>query len=224
MSFPRTSRRPPLLAFVGLGFAGIFIVLASSLNPVAPTATVGLPTLPVGLRSTAAAGLPSPTEGKPTATPDSSIALVPVTSFRSAWTSTDAAEVAAVAAGTSARYGALEVLAAGSAATLLAIGVDALQPHPAVVAVDDDTTLKADLAAHPDRLGFLPLPDVDPSVRALGWGDLALFGVHRLATLEGWPLRLELPAGTVPATTQPYDPSTAWTLVAGGDISLDGQV
>src|SRR6185369_4943523 len=52
----------------------------------------------------------------------------------------------------------------------------------------------------------------------------SLFGVHRLATLDGWPLRLGLPPGTVPATTHPYDPATAWTLVAGGDINLDGQV
>src|SRR5258706_51637 len=47
---------------------------------------------------------------------------------------------------------------------------------------------------------------------------------RRLATLEGWPLRIQPRPGTVPATVQPYAPATAWTLVAGGDINLDGQV
>jgi hypothetical protein len=224
VSFRRTSRRPPLVAVVGLGVAGVFIALAASLYPLAPEPTHGLPTLPIGLLSASPGGESSPGDGGPSPTPDSSIALVPVTSFRTGWTSTDATEVAAVAAGKSSRYKALEILATGSAATLLAVGVNTLQPHPAVIAAEDSTALRNDLTAHADRLGFLPLADVDPSVRALAWGDLSLFGVHRLATLEGWPLRLGLPPGTVPATTQPYDPATAWTLVAGGDINLDGQV
>jgi poly-gamma-glutamate capsule biosynthesis protein CapA/YwtB (metallophosphatase superfamily) len=224
VSFRRPSRRPPILAALGLIAAGVFIALAASLNPALPDASRGLPTLPPGLRSSTPDGEPSPGDGGPSPTPDSSIVLVPVTSFRAAWTSTDAAEVAATAAGKSSRYKAVEVLASSSAATLLAVGVNTLRPHPAVILADDAARLKADLRAHPTRLGFLPVADVDPSVRALAWGGLSLFGVHRLATLEGWPLRLRLPPGTVPATTHPYDPATAWTLVAGGDINLDGQV
>lgn len=198
-------------------------MLAASLNPTTPEASQALPTLPVGILASPG-DEPSATDVGPSPTPDSSIAIVPVTSFRAAWSSTDAKEVAAVATGKSQRYGALEVLATNPAATLLLVGVNPLQPHPAVVLADDAATLKADLRAHPNRLAFLPLADVDPSVRALAWGELSLFGVDRLATLDGWPLRLGLPPGSVPATTHPYDPADAWTLVAGGDINLDGQV
>ena len=224
MSFRRTSRRRPLLAFAGLVGAGVFIALAASLNPIAPEATRGLPTLPVGLRSASPGVEPSPSDVGPSPTPDSSIAIVPVANFRAAWTSTDAAEVASVVAGRSTRYKAVEVLADDSEATLAAIGVSTLRAGLKVLLADGAARLRADLSAHGDRLGFLPLADVDPSVRALAWGNLSLFGVHRLATLEGWPLRVQLPPGTVPATVQPYDPATAWTLVAGGDINLDGQV
>lgn len=226
MSLRRPSRRPPTLAVLGLIAVGVFVALAASLNPGLPDASHGLPTLPVGLRSVSPAEEPSPSDvaSNPSPTPDSSIAIVPVTSFRSAWVSTDAAEVATVAAGTSQRYRVVEVIAAGSEATLLAVGVNTLETGLAVTLAEDAATLKADIAAHPDRLGFLPLADVDSSVRALAWGGVSLFGVHRLATLEGWPLRLRLTLGTVPATTDSYDPATAWTVAAGGDINLDGQV
>jgi len=225
MGLRRPSRRPPVLAAIGLVVAGVFVALAASLNPGLPDASRPLPTLPVGLRaSPGGEASPGDVGGGPSATPDTRVAIVPVTSFRSGWTSTDATEVAAVAAGRSQRYAAIEVLADGSADTLAAVGVGAARVSTAIVIAKDGATLRADLAAHRNRLGFLPLADVDPSVRALAWGGLSLFGVHRLATLEGWPLRLQLPPGTVPATTSPYDPATAWTLVAGGDINLDGQV
>ena len=223
MSFRRTSRRRPLLAFAGLVAAGVFIALAASLNPIAPEATHALPTLPIGFGSAPPSGEPSPSGEAPSPTPDSSIAIVPVTSFRAAWSSSNATEVAAVVAGTSSRYAAVEVLAANADATLAAIGL-ATGANPRVILAADAATLRGNLTAHPDRLGFLPVGDVDPSIRALAWGGLSLFGVHRLATLDGWPLRVQLPPGTVPATAQPYDPATAWTLVAGGDINLDGQV
>ncbi len=223
MSFRRTSRRRPLLAFAGLVAAGVFIALAASLNPIAPEATHALPTLPVGLGSSLPSGAPSSSVDSPSPSPDTSIAIVPVTSFRAGWGSTDAIEVAAVATGKSSRYASIEVLAANAEATLAAIGL-ASGANPRVIQAADAPTLRGHLASHPNRLGFLPVADVDPSVRALAWDDLSLFGVRRLATLEGWPLRIQLPPGTVPATVQSYDPATAWTLVAGGDINLDGQV
>jgi poly-gamma-glutamate synthesis protein (capsule biosynthesis protein) len=66
--------------------------------------------------------------------------------------------------------------------------------------------------------------EVMPGVRTLSWDGLSLFGVDRVASLEDWPLAiLEMPvvAARRPATEMTYDPSTAWTLVAGGDILLD---
>lgn len=223
MGLRRPSRRPPLIAAFGLVVAGVFVALAASLNPGLPGARRPLPTLPIGLRASPGEAS-APSGGGPSATPDSSIAIVPVTSFRASWSSTNGTEVAAAAAGTSTRYAALEVLVAGSDATLRAVGVDPLGANPGVILAKDAATLRTDLTAHPTRLGFLPLAEVDPSVRALAWAGLSLFGVHRLATLDGWPLRLQLQPGTVPASTDSYDPATAWTLVAGGDINLDGQV
>jgi poly-gamma-glutamate synthesis protein (capsule biosynthesis protein) len=58
---------------------------------------------------------------------------------------------------------------------------------------------------------------VGPSVRALAWGSKSLFGVGRVKSLASWPLTARLVGPATPA----YDPSAAWTLVAGGDILLD---
>ena len=80
------------------------------------------------------------------------------------------------------------------------------------------------MAAHRDRLGFLLADDVDPSVRALGWEGRTLFGGERVTSLRAWPLLVTFtyPAGGGPSPAlTPYDPSLAWTLVAGGDIMLD---
>ena len=56
-------------------------------------------------------------------------------------------------------------------------------------------------------------------MRALSWGNDALFGGDRVKSLAAWPLHatLQVPQGQAPA----YDPKQAWTMVAGGDILLD---
>ena len=150
---------------------------------------------------------------------------MPVTSFRAAWTETSATEVWAVIAGASKRYTAVEVVAEQlrevSAALRLAAGP--LDPTRLIQA-PDATTLRTDLAAHRDRLGFLLVDDVDPSVRALGWEGKTLFGGDRVRSLVAWPLQamFTYPAGGAPARpATAYDPARAWTLVAGGDIMLD---
>jgi len=228
VSFRRTGPRPSLLAFLGFVAAIAFIFLASSLGgpdlPVA-SATAGYPTLPADLRSLLPGGAEASTEPGGQATPAiGAIAIVPVTSFRNPWASTSAAEVANVVAGRSSRYAAVEVTQDEAALVLQAIAVPTSAAGSRVIVASDAATLRADLAAHPDRLGFLASSDVDPSVRALGWDGLTLFGVQRVATLDGWPLTIAPPPGTVPATATPYDPATAWTLVAVGDINLDGGV
>jgi hypothetical protein len=221
------SSRSSFLALFGVVGAVVFILLASSLEPEGPAGSQGPPTLPagLGLRSLAPSPAESPAEASiEPGTGIAGIAVVPVTSFRAAWQSTDATDVAAVLAGASRRYASIEVLAEGSEATLLALGVNGSAPVQHVIRAETLAAFRSDLAAHPDRLGFLPLGDVDPSVRALDWDDDSLFGVRRLATLDGWPLRIPPGQGTVPASEATYDPATAWTLVAGGDINLDGQV
>jgi hypothetical protein len=225
----------PVVAFLGVvGVVG-FILVASSIGgpDVAPSDSTA-DTLPIGLGSfpvrapDSESGTPGDTDaGSPTAqpTPDhADLFFVPMTSFRNPWASTSADEVAAVLRGASPRYTALEFARPEAEAELEVLGIREAGTSSRVAYAPDAATLRADLDAHPDRLGFLPIDDVDPSVRALAWDGDSLFGIRRLATLDGWPLRITpTPAGyAFPATT--YDPATAWTLVAGGDINLDGGV
>ena len=82
----------------------------------------------------------------------------------------------------------------------------------------DYSKLSDDLATNSKRLAFLRADVIGPEVRALAWGDTALFGVGRVNDLEDWPLSARLPP---PAAADVFDPSAAWTLFAGGDIMLD---
>ena len=84
--------------------------------------------------------------------------------------------------------------------------------------MEDRAALAADLTKSGKRLAFLRADAVGPDVRALAWGDIALFGVGRVRSLADWPLRAALP---LPATGDGFDPATTWTLFAGGDILLD---
>jgi len=216
--------RQSFLALFGVVGAVAFIVLASSLGPDLPAATAGPATLPIGLGSRPPGATEGADAGSPVASAgvlDTREALVPVVGFRSTTEATDAAEVAAINAGTSPRYTSIELPADVEGPAAAVLGLPSPAVHVRIAA--DAAALRRDLAAHADRLGFLPASAVDPSVRGLAWGNLALFGVHRLATLDGWPLLLPAPAGEIPAGAG-YDPATAWTLVAAGDINLDGQV
>ena len=146
------------------------------------------------------------------------VAIVPVTQFRTGRAAVLAADVKGIATGAS-PYDALVLVERDADAILKELGVtrSALGTH--LVTVPSAKVLSADLAKHRTRLGFLRADEVTAAVRALAWGSKALFGVGRVDTLAMWPLtaRLEIPDGSVPA----YDPSEAWTLVAGGDIMLD---
>ncbi|MEO8462585.1 MAG: CapA family protein [Chloroflexota bacterium] len=148
-------------------------------------------------------------------------ALVPVTNFRAPWISVSAEEVRATADGTSTRFEAIEVVESVPAILLAMLsGIT----NPQLVIAPDAASLREDLAAHPNRLGFLFADEIDPSVEALGWDDRAMFGEGRVKSLEDWPLMVVRTylAGAVPETPAvQYDPARAWTLVAGGDIMLD---
>ncbi len=127
-------------------------------------------------------------------------------------------EVAAVLAGTSKRYDAVELVAAEAAPILAALGLAPPSDASRLVRAADAATLARDLARNGKLLAFLRADAVTPAVRALAWGDAALFGVDRVKTLAGWPLNALLPA---PDVGTAFDPSTTWTLFAGGDILLD---
>jgi poly-gamma-glutamate synthesis protein (capsule biosynthesis protein) len=149
---------------------------------------------------------------------------VPVTDFRAPWTETSAEEVIAALAGTSERYDAIEVVEAQRFKVLAALGLGLPGEGAAFILAPDVATLRADLAASRTRLAFLLVDEVDPSVRALGWEGSFLFGGERVATAADWPLQATFTAGageTPDVPTARYNPATAWTLVAGGDILLD---
>jgi poly-gamma-glutamate capsule biosynthesis protein CapA/YwtB (metallophosphatase superfamily) len=221
----RLGPRAPLFALVAVAAVAVIALLAGPLGSgssgspaLSPTITHA--SIPLGGSAPPGSKSPLPTSSQPTAVLGA-IPIVPVTSFRAPWQSTDATEVTAVLAGKSSRYGAVEVLAGEAAAVLGAVGAKPTASGPHFVTALNVATLRRDLASHRDRLGFMRAGDIDPSVRALAWGGVSLFGVDRVATIGAWPLAIAAAAGSASA---PYDPATAWTLVAGGDINLDGSV
>ena len=115
------------------------------------------------------------------------IAIVPVTNFRSGRVATKAAEVAGIATGAS-PYGGLVLVQADADGILAALQLSraALGAHLTTVATP--AALAASLALHRTWLGVLRADEVVPSVRALAWGTKALFGEGRVATLAAWPL------------------------------------
>ena len=135
---------------------------------------------------------PDPTPSEATATPASpadlaDVPVVPVTNFRATPTSTSAQELKAVLAGTSDRYTALELVGSEADAILSALGADRPSDPARLVLAADAKTLAADLAKNRKRLAFLRADAVGPEVRALAWGDSALFGVDRLKELTPRP-------------------------------------
>jgi hypothetical protein len=166
-----------------------------------------------------------PTSAPPTAGPASpaptiraDVAIVPATQFRTTRTATDRAEVAAILAGTSRRYEALELDAADADAILAALDLTAPADPARLVLAPDAATVTKDLAKHRKRLAFLRASAVTPAVRALAWGKATLFGTGRVRDLAAWPLTVSLPPEEDGAT---FDPAATWTLFAGGDILLD---
>ena len=208
-----------VLAAVPLGLVG---------GPAGPSPTPGSAAAEPTARATTAAaasatvdaGTPAPTAAPTPATPPpfTDVPIVPVTNFRATPTSTTLKEVKAVLAGTSSRYKALELISGEADAILAALGV----PRPAdatrLALAPDEAALAADITRIGKRLAFLRADAVGPEVRALGWGDAALFGVDRVKDLGVWPLTARLPA---PAAAEAFDPATTWTMFAGGDIMLD---
>lgn len=230
-----TRVRPNALGFV-LGASVVAIVVATSTG-IGGTFLGATPSSPQPSSSDVSAASvsasPSPESRTPAPTPAvAGVPIVPVTDFRAAWDNVDPAELAPILAGISDRYAALELVAADAPAIEAALHVGQSADPARLVLAPDAPTLRADLAAHRDRLAFLRASEVDPTVRALAWQGTSLFGVHRVATFDGWLLSIQVPAR---ASAQPpgaaetlggpaYDPATAWTIVAGGDIMLDRRV
>jgi Bacterial capsule synthesis protein PGA_cap len=161
----------------------------------------------------------APTAAPPSPTVTAAVSIVPVAQFRTTRTSTNHDEVAAVLAGKSSRYEALELVGGDATAILAALDLDEPgDPSRLILAADADT-LATDLAAHRKRLGIVRADEVTAGVRALAWGKTALFGSDRVRDVGDWPLTASL---DVPADgSRTFDPSATWTMFAGGDILLD---
>jgi poly-gamma-glutamate capsule biosynthesis protein CapA/YwtB (metallophosphatase superfamily) len=232
--------RRPLLVVLGLIAIAIALPVSGGQLGIVGTASIA-PSQAAGSGPAAAAsgpsqtpgGTPAPSSGAPSATPGgtpapaptptpgtiiAAVPIVPVTNFRSTATSTARREVQATLAGTSARYDALELVGDEADAILAELQVDRPALASRLILADDDKALASDLTEDRKRLAFLRADAVEPAVRALAWGDDALFGVGRVKKLADWPLMARLPA---PAAADAYDPATTWTLFAGGDIMLD---
>jgi len=149
---------------------------------------------------------------------DGDVAIVPVTSFRSADTTVKGSDVRAMADGGQA-FDHLVLTEADADGMLAALKVDRAVLGDTLKIVKSPEALAKRLASQRGDLGFLRADEVGPSVRALSWGNDALFGADRVSSLASWPLHatLQVQDGEAPA----YDPAKAWTMVAGGDILLD---
>ena len=228
LSRPRRGRAP-LVAIGLLAVVAVAVPIAAGWTSRPIPSAIASPeasgTAPVVGGAPSPAG-PSPTPRITPTGPEPPLrrAVVPVTQFRTPWTNTTRDEVLAVLDGTSERYAALELVADDADEILYQLGTTRPADATRLVEAADGAALAADLAAHRDRLALLRADEVTPGVRVLTWNGLALFGVGRITSLDDWPLAiLEMPivAARRPATELPYDPSEAWTLVAGGDILLD---
>jgi hypothetical protein len=212
-----------LVVGVGSGLVGSSAPSASPGGPIGqaptPTAAASTPTAP-----TASASPSAPPESPPPTTPTTitDVPIVPVTQFRTTRERVGHDDVAAVLAGTSKTYEALELVAADADAILAALGEGRPAKATQLILARDVATLTKDLAAHRKRLAFLRADAVGPAVRALAWGNKGLFGVGRVKAIGDWGLtaRLEVPDSPA-AGAAAFDPAQTWTLVAGGDIMLD---
>ncbi len=204
---------PVALASVSAGATAATSPVAASQAPSTASSAASQPPSPAAPSSP-----PPPTVASSPAVGVGTVeAIVPVTQFRTTFASTSAAEVSSVLAGTSQRYDAIELVASEADTILGALGVARPAVSSRLVLAANATALGKDLAAHRKRLAFVRAADVSPGMRALGWGNAALFGVGRVARLGDWSLKARLPKSAARA----YDPARAWTLVAGGDILLD---
>jgi Bacterial capsule synthesis protein PGA_cap len=221
--------RLPVLVIAGLLLVGIAVPMSggelgfggtASVPPQPSASPIGAVATP-SVTPTASATpeiTPSPTV-TPSPTPGTvETAIVPVTQFRAAATATNRKELADVLAGSSKRYDALTLVDDEADAILAALGVDRPSDPKRLVLAKDAATLSRSLAKNRKRLAFMRAADVTPAVRALAWGDRALFGVDRVTKADDWRLRADLPAR---AGEVAFDPAATWTMFAGGDILLD---
>jgi poly-gamma-glutamate capsule biosynthesis protein CapA/YwtB (metallophosphatase superfamily) len=225
-------RRLPLFLVVGLVALAIAVPVSGGLlgfgaSPSAVPATSEQAVAQPSSAPTAAApaSSESPVTTDPPETPAptpvfADVAIVPVAHFRSTRTSTDREEVEAVLAGRSTRYRALELVERDADAILAALDMTRPAESRHLILVKDAKTLKRHLAKNRKRLAIIRADEVTAGVRALAWGKRSLFGVDRVRDAADWRLFAHLPDADRDGRDA-FDPTTTWTMFAGGDVLLD---
>jgi len=167
--------------------------------------------------SAAPSGASGDPAGSPTLSPtsDTRSPLIPVAGYRSTLTALTSVGLARLteAAG-KLPITKLVLIAPESTAILAALGLSATAIAPRLTLVADRVALKAALAADEKAAGFVRLAAIEPALRTLTWEGAAIVGVYRVASLDEWPLRAELPVDpSIPtewlAGPLAYDPATA---------------
>jgi poly-gamma-glutamate synthesis protein (capsule biosynthesis protein) len=181
----------------------------ASQNPQASPAGTGSGT--PGAEATPGSGSPRPSfTGGPVGAVQ--MPVVPVVGFWSTETGMTTAELAAAFQGAD---------ATGRKAVLVADDADAIAAALGVSLADSvqraGNAEKARKAVSNGAIGLLLANDVDPSVRALSLDGKALFGEDRIADIAEWPLNASIAA----PLDRAWNPSTTWTLLAGGDMFMD---
>jgi poly-gamma-glutamate synthesis protein (capsule biosynthesis protein) len=192
---------------------GVPFFVIGALAPARPDGGTATSPSPSG-SSTNAAGSPGATDGSqgpsPTAAPVA-MPIVPVVAFWSDEDTISLAELKRALRGRSETYRRVVVPRGDRDAIAAALDVT-IPARVREVGVGGLANAVRDGA-----LGVMRLTDVGPAVRALAIDDVAAFGVDRAASLEDWPVRIEV------ADVRPrdVDPAATWTMVAAGDILLD---
>ena len=204
-------KRLPLVTVVALLAATVAITVGFAAgSPTASPAPTGTALARVPQASPTESIEPAPPTPPPDPTPTptdtplplADVPIVPVTQFRTTAERTTSQEVAAVLAGSSKSYDALELVEADADAILAALGADRPEDPARLILAPDAATLSSDLAKNRKRLAFLRADEVGPGVRALAWGDQSLFGVGRVKSLDEWALNAQLPQDGTPASTR----------------------
>jgi len=215
----RVHRSSSPLAFLTLVALGALVAGCGTVPPSGPPIT-GSPVWvesPSATPSAASTASPTP-QPTPESTAAGAVPIVPVTDFRTTATSVDRATVAAILSGTNAQFKQLELVSDDADGILGALSLERPSAADRLVLAPTAGTLAADLGATPSRLGLVRASEVGPSVRALGWGKLSLFGVARVRSVSDWPLQATLKGSAAAGT---FDPAQTWTIAAAGDVMLD---
>jgi len=115
-------------------------------------------------------------------------------------------DLRAAANGSSSRFARIVVPAEDIDVLRTLLGGNALTERPVA---------DVEAAVKEGELGIMRATDVDQSVRALAIDGVSLFGNDRVTDIAAWPLRATV------SSTESWDQSATWTLVAAGDVMMD---